>query len=162
MDLLFLWTNGCWQFDTWFFCLFWFQLVYLKLLVHVLLKPCLKKFEHYFARMWNELNCMIVSKFFGIGMKTDLFQSCGHCWVFQICWNIECNSFTGSCFRTWNISVGILPPPLSLFIVMLPKSHLTLHSMMSGSRSVITPSWWSGSFRSFLYSSSVKKFSTSC
>ena len=23
--------------------------------------------------------------FFGIGMKTDLFQSCGHCWVFQIC-----------------------------------------------------------------------------
>ena len=24
-------------------------------------------------------------------MKTDLFQSCGHCWVFQICWHIECN-----------------------------------------------------------------------
>ena len=22
---------------------------------------------------------------FGIGMKTDLFQSCGHCWIFQIC-----------------------------------------------------------------------------
>ena len=22
--------------------------------------------------------------FFGIGLKTDLFQSCGHCWVFQI------------------------------------------------------------------------------
>ena len=27
--------------------------------------------------------------FFGIEMKTDLFQSCGHCWVFQICWHIE-------------------------------------------------------------------------
>ena len=26
--------------------------------------------------------------FFGIEMKTDLFQSCGHCWVFQICWHI--------------------------------------------------------------------------
>ena len=25
--------------------------------------------------------------FFGIGMKTDLSQSCGHCWVFQICWH---------------------------------------------------------------------------
>ena len=25
--------------------------------------------------------------FFGIGMKTDLFQSCGHCWVFQICYS---------------------------------------------------------------------------
>ena len=23
------------------------------------------------------------------GMKTDLFQSCGHCWVFQICWHTE-------------------------------------------------------------------------
>ena len=23
--------------------------------------------------------------FFGIEMKIDLFQSCGHCWVFQIC-----------------------------------------------------------------------------
>ena len=27
---------------------------------------------------------------FGIGMKTDLFQSCDHCWVFQICWCITC------------------------------------------------------------------------
>ena len=26
-------------------------------------------------------------RFFEIGMKTDLFQSCGHHWVFQICWN---------------------------------------------------------------------------
>ena len=25
---------------------------------------------------------------FGNGMKTDLFQSCGHCLVFQICWHI--------------------------------------------------------------------------
>ena len=23
-------------------------------------------------------------------MKTDLFQFCGHCWDFQICWHIEC------------------------------------------------------------------------
>ena len=27
--------------------------------------------------------------FLGIGMKTDLLQSCGHCWVFHICWHIE-------------------------------------------------------------------------
>ena len=38
---------------------------------------------------------------------------------------------------------------------MLPKAHLTSHSKMSGSRWVITPSWLSGSLRSFLYSSSV-------
>ena len=34
--------------------------------------------------------------FFGIGIKTDLFQSCGHCWVFQICWHIECSTLTAS------------------------------------------------------------------
>ena len=38
---------------------------------------------------------------------------------------------------------------------MLPKTHLTSHSKMSGSRWVITPVWLSGSWRSFLYSSSV-------
>ena len=59
--------------------------------------------------------------FFGIGMKTDLFQSCGHCWVFQICWHIECSIFSASSFRIWNNSTGIPSPPLSLFIVMLPK-----------------------------------------
>ena len=88
-------------------------------------------------------------------MKTDLFQSCGHCWVFQICWHIECSTFTASSFRIWNSSTGIPSPPLSLFVVMLSKAHLTSHSRMSGYRSVITPSWLSGSWRSFLYSSSV-------
>ena len=44
-------------------------------------------------------------------------------------------------------------PPLALFIVMLPKAHLTSQSRMSGSRWVITPSWLSGSWRSFLYTS---------
>ena len=40
---------------------------------------------------------------------------------------------------------------------MLPKAHLSSHPMMSGSRWVwvITPSWLSGSLRSFLPSSSV-------
>ena len=93
--------------------------------------------------------------FFGIGMKTEPFQSCGHCWVFQICWHIECSTFTASSFRIWNSSTGIPSPPLALFIVMLSKAHLTSHSRMSGSRWVITPSWLSGLWRSFLYSSSV-------
>ena len=88
-------------------------------------------------------------------IKTDLFQFCGHCWVFQIYWHIECSTLTASPFRIWNSSTGIPSPPLPLFIVMLPKTHLTLHSRMSGSRWVITPSWLSGSWRSFLYSSSV-------
>ena len=91
--------------------------------------------------------------FFGIGMKTDFFQSCGHCWVFQICWHIMCSTFTASSFRIWNSSTGIPSPPLALFVVMLFKGHLTSHSRMSDSRWVITPSWLSGSWRSFLYSS---------
>ena len=46
-------------------------------------------------------------------MKTDLFQSCGHCWVFQVCWLIECSTFTASSFRIWNSSTGIPSPPLA-------------------------------------------------
>ena len=68
----------------------------------------------------------------------DLFQSCGHCWVFQICWHVECSTFTASSFRIWNSSTGHPSCPLVLFLVMLPKAHLTSHSRMSGSRWVIT------------------------
>ena len=88
-------------------------------------------------------------------MKTDLFQSCGHRWVFQICWHIECSTFTAWYFRIWNSLTGIPSPPVALFIVMLPKAHLNVHSKMSGSRWAITPSWLSGSWRSFLFSYSV-------
>ena len=88
-------------------------------------------------------------------MKTDLFQSCVHCWVFQICCHIECSIFTASSFRIWNSWTGIPPPPLALLIVMLPKAHLNSNSRMSGSRWVITPSWLSWLWRSFLYSSSL-------
>ena len=63
-------------------------------------------------------------------MKTDLFQSCGHCWVFQICWHFECSPFTASSFRIWNSSPGIPSPPLALFIVMLSKAHFISHSRM--------------------------------
>ena len=88
-------------------------------------------------------------------MKTDLFQSCGHCGVFQTCWHIECNAFTASSFRIWNSSTGIPSPLEALFVVMLSKVHWTSQSKMSGSRLVIISSWLSGSWRSFLYSSSL-------
>ena len=84
-------------------------------------------------------------------MKTDLFQSCGHCWVFQICWHIKCSTFTTSSFRIWNNSTGIPLPPLVLLLVMLSKAHLTSHSRTSGSRWVITPSWLSWLWRSFFH-----------
>ena len=95
--------------------------------------PHLENFEHYFAGVWDECNCVVVWTFFDIpsfriGMKTDVFQSCGHCWVFQICWHIECSTLTASSFRIWNSSNGIPSLPLALFIVVLPKAHLTFHS----------------------------------
>jgi len=104
---------------------------------------------------WGNMKAL---PFFGIEMKTDLFQSCGHCWIFQICWLIECSTFTVSSFRIWNSSTGIPSPPLALFTVMLLKAHLTSHSRMSGSRWVITPSWLSRSWWSFMYSSSVYSY----
>ena len=55
-----------------------------KSALHIMLKPA--------CRIWVqfECNCPVVGTFFsmaflGIGVKIDLFQSCGHCWVFQIC-----------------------------------------------------------------------------
>ena len=125
-----------------------------KFTVHILLKPDLENFEPYFTSMWDEGNCAVVGAFFGIAffeiwMKTDLFQSCGHCWVFQICWHIECSTFTASSFRILTSSTGISSPPLALFVVMLPEAHLSSHSRMSGSRWMIISSWLSGSWRSF-------------
>ena len=116
-------------------------------MVHVLLKPRLEKFEHYFTSVWDECNCVVelslALPFCGTGMKTDIFQSYGHCWVPQICWLIECSTFTASSFRIWSNSTGIPSSPLALFIVMHSKAHLTSHFRMSGSRWVTTPLWFS-------------------
>ena len=42
-----------------------------KFLVHILLKPRLENFEHYFASMWDEYNCVVVWTFFGIAFLWD-------------------------------------------------------------------------------------------
>ena len=128
-----------------------------KFTVHILLKPGLENFEHYFASVWDECNCAVVWAFFGIAFLWDWNENWPPVAIaeFQICWHTECSTLTASSFRIWNSSTGILLPPLTLFVVMLPKTHLTSHSRRSGSRWVITPLWLFGSWRSFLYSSSV-------
>ena len=88
-------------------------------------------------------------------MKTELFQSCGHCWVFQICWHIECSNLKASSFRIWNTSTRVPSPLLPLFIVMLPNGLFAFAFQDVWLLSVITPPLLSGSWRSFLYSSSV-------
>ena len=74
-----------------------------KFMVHVLLKPGLENFKHYFTSMWDECNCAVVWAFSGIAFLWDwnenwLFQSCGHCWVFQICYSVVNPICAYSCF----------------------------------------------------------------
>ena len=137
--LLFGWSSGCCNLISDSSAFSKTSLNIWKFTVHVLLKPGLKNFEHYFTSVWDECNCAVVwafllLPFFGIGMKTDLFQSCGHCWVFQICWHIDYSTLTAPSFRIWNSLTGIRSSPLGLFVVMPSKATLTSHSRMSGSR----------------------------
>ena len=53
-----------------------------KFSVHVLLKPSLENFEHYFASVWNECYCSVVWAFAGIALLWDLNEN----WPFPILW----------------------------------------------------------------------------
>ena len=121
-------------------------------MVHILLKPGLENFEHYFTSMWDEYNCAVVWAFFGIAFLWDWNEN----WPFPVLWPLlnfpNLLAYWVQHF-IWNNSTRIPSPLLALFIVMLSKAHLTSHSKMAGSKWVITPSWWSGPWRSFLYSS---------
>ena len=46
--------------NLWFLCLFYTSLNIWKFMVHVLLKPGLENFEHYFASVCVECNCAVV------------------------------------------------------------------------------------------------------
>ena len=53
-----------------------------KFSVHVLLKPHLVNFEHYFASMWDECNCGVVWAFFGITFLRDWNEN----WLYPVLW----------------------------------------------------------------------------
>ena len=53
-----------------------------KFMVHVLLKPGLENFEHYFASVWGECNCVVVWPFFGIASLWDWNEN----WPFLVLW----------------------------------------------------------------------------
>ena len=51
-------------------------------MVHVLLKPSLESFEHYFSSLWDECNCVIVWTFFDIAFLWDWNEN----WPFPVLW----------------------------------------------------------------------------
>ena len=53
-----------------------------KFTVHVLLKPGLENFEHYFTSVWDECNCAIVWASFGIAFLRDWNEN----WPFPVLW----------------------------------------------------------------------------
>ena len=94
-----------------------------KFLVHVLLKPSLKDFEHNPASMWNELNCRVVWTSFGIALLSELewkltFSSPVATAEFPTFADTECSTLTASSFRIWNSLAEIPSPPPALYVVM--------------------------------------------
>ena len=53
-----------------------------KFTVHILLKPFLENFEHYFTSLWDECNCVVDSTFFSIAFLWDWNEN----WPFPILW----------------------------------------------------------------------------
>ena len=107
-----------------------------KFMVHILLKPGLENFEHYFASEWDECNCVVVWAFFDIAFLWDWNEN----WPFPVLWPLLSfpnllaywvKHYHSIIFRIWNSSARIPSPPLALFIVMLSKAHLTSHSTLS-------------------------------
>ena len=82
IPLLFLGSNRCWQFDLCSLAFSKSSLYIWKFLVHILLKPGLENFEHYFANVWDECNCAEVWTFFGIAVLWDWNEN----WPFPVLW----------------------------------------------------------------------------
>ena len=105
-----------------------------------------------------EINCVVVWAFFGIAFLWGWNED----WPFPVLWPLLSfpnllaywvQHFHSIIFQdlkelTWNsiTPTSFVHVPLSL---MLPKVHLTSQSRMSGSRWMMTPLWFSGSWRYF-------------
>ena len=53
-----------------------------KFTVHVLLKPGLENYDHYFASLWDGCNCVVVWTFFAIAFPWDRNGN----WPFPVLW----------------------------------------------------------------------------
>ena len=104
--------------------------------VHVLLKPSLENFERYLpvcdmSAIVRQFEHSLALPFSGIRMKTDLFQSVATA-EFSKCAGILSAALSQHHLSGFEIA-GIPSLLLALFVVMIPKAHLTSDSRMSGS-----------------------------
>ena len=53
-----------------------------KFTVHVLLKPGLENFKHYFTSVWGECNCVVLWALFGFAFFGDWYEN----WPFPVLW----------------------------------------------------------------------------
>ena len=103
-----------------------------SIMVHVLLKPGLKKFEHYFTSMWNECNCAVVWAFFGIAFIWDWNEH----WPFLVLWPSSLN------YKSWlpllflsitGTQIGLgLHLSVQVFMISWSMSVLVLSSFSAG------------------------------
>ena len=76
--------------------------------------------------------------FFGIGRKTNLFQPCGHCWIFQIYWHysmefpVEYKAESGSNQSVLSSCEGLFP--------WQRREELLSYGSVQFSRSVVSDS----------------------
>ena len=125
-----------------------------KFLVHILLKPSLKDFEHYLASTWNEWNCDIAWTFSGIALLWNWSEN----WPLPVLWSVlsfpnllayrvkHFNSIISwdQKYFSWN-SITFT----SFVVSNSSKGPLDFTSWMSDSRWVATPSWLSMSLSPF-------------
>ena len=88
-----------------------------KFTVHILLKPGLENFEHYFTSMWDECNCAVVWAFYprqhikkqrhyfadkGLSIQSYGFSS-SHVWMWELdhkeSWVLNLDAFEVWCWR---------------------------------------------------------------
>ena len=75
-----------------------------KFMVHILLKPGLENFEHYFTSVWDEYNCAVVWAFFGIAFLWDWNEN----WLFLVLYGQPQNQIDYVlCSQRWRSSIQL-------------------------------------------------------
>ena len=69
-----------------------------KVLVHILLKPSLENFEHCFASLWDEYNCVVVWTLFGTTFLWDWNEN----WPFPVLWPTHYVKCWAGWLTIWN------------------------------------------------------------